>query len=159
MSNSLVTLLLSHLIFHDNAPLMQKIIRSLFDYFTLKKAYCIVVNDLNGKNSELDLEFDKFFVYDVEKVYLNPTILTDRELANVKSLKETNPERWLEVVRKPFKMLYDNARRHWRNETMVVKVSNREVAKMLKIPEKRTKSFVADKDMKQRIEEWMSNYL
>lgn len=122
-----------------------KFAKEVLNLFRLKNAYCIVVNDLHRKNLNFEFDDSKFQLLDVEKAYL--ALLTDGEVARLSKLKLMNSRAWLAALRKPCKMLYNNVRQHWNKERVVVVVSCKELAKELKIVDKKIMTFVPDEDL------------
>lgn len=122
-----------------------KVAKAVLHLFTLKDSYCIVVNDLHRKSLNFEFDDSKFQLLDIEKAYL--ALLSDGEVARLSKLKLMNTRAWLAALRKPCKMLYNNVRQHWNKERVVVIVSCKELAKELKIADKRIMTFVPDEDL------------
>ena len=129
--------------------ILGRFFRKVWKMLRLKSVKCIVVNDIHRLKLVFDYPVDKYQYLDVEKVYLS--LLSDGEIARLSELKKVNPRAWIISVREPCKRVLNTVREQWRNERVILCVSNTELAKELHVDN--VNVFVQDKELHEEMVE------
>lgn len=124
--------------------IIAKFLRKMWKKIRLKKIVCLIVNDIDRKDLRFKFPDDKFQYLDVEQVYLS--LLSDGECSRLRDLKKINSRSWIISVKSPCKKILNTVREAWRKESVILCMSNYELAKELGIPNKQMTVFVQDKD-------------
>jgi hypothetical protein len=129
--------------------IVMRMFHKLWKKIRLKNVQCIVVNDCDRRKLKFKYDDAKYQFLDVESVYLS--LLSDGEIARLGKLKEMNIRSFIISTRVPCKRLLTNIRTLWKNETVILCVSNVELAKELHIPKKNTFVFCQDKEYHEQL--------
>lgn len=139
--------------------ILSKFFHKIYKRMMLKPVKCVVINDVDRLNLKFKYQEEVYQYLDVEAVYLS--LLSDSDIAKLSQLKKLNPRSWVLAVKKPCKNALNMVRNQWRKETVILIVSNMELAKELHV--KDITMFVQDKEfhktMSNSVDETTFEYL
>ena len=126
--------------------LVRRAMHKLWKWMRLKRLNCVVVNDYHRMMLQQQVTLnDKFHILDIEAVYLS--MLSDLDVATLRSLKTTNSRSWIISVRNQFKAILNAMRWTYMDKHIIVVLSNRELAKQIHIKASNTFTFEADDEL------------
>lgn len=129
--------------------IVMRFMRKLWKMMRLKKIRCLIINDVDRKDLKFRFPDETYQYLDVEKVYLS--LLSDGEVARLRDLKKINSRSWIIAVKSPCKKILNNVRESWRKESVILCMSNYELAVELGVPKKQIEIYVQDKDYNKEI--------
>ena len=122
--------------------ILSRFFHRMYKKIMLKSVKCVIINDVDRLKLKFKYQEEMYQYLDVEAVYLS--LLSDGEIARLSELKKLNPRSWILAVKQPCKRILNTVRNQWRKETVILIVSNLELAKELHVSD--ITIFVQDKE-------------
>lgn len=126
-----------------------RFMRKVWKKIKLKNVMCIIINDVDRQSLAFDFPDEKYQYLDVEKVYLS--LLSDGEISRLRDLKKVSSRSWVMSVKQPCKKILNNVREAWRDEKVILCLSNCELAKELHVPRRNMVVYVQDDEYHQTL--------
>jgi hypothetical protein len=123
-------------------------VRKINKHVKLKPVICIIVDEYHRRllnDAEINFDENKYQFYDPELIFSSG--LDDGELMKMKRMKVTNTRAWALTMKVPFKEGLNAMRWEYRDEQVILFLSNIELAKKLHINKKNIFVYEADMEL------------
>ena len=127
---------------------IKKIFRKLYKKIFLKPVICVVVNDLHRKKLNFDFDDKKYQLLDLDEIY--NTMLSEAESIRLKLLKVNNVRIYTDSVKQHFKKILNTIRESYKNEQIILLLSNMELVDAMHVKE--VTCYIPDDDLQEEIE-------